>query len=581
MVEAGESGRLRQPVRVVLLSINSQYVHSSLAPWCLKAGLDTYALAAYDATVVEGTVNEPPEAVLVRITQAQPEVLGISCAIWNITYVACLLPFIRQALPGCVIVLGGPEVSYRAEDALARYKQADYLIAGEGELPFAWLLDALCGLRSFDDVPGLCHRSAEGPVIRDPHVHETMQPSPYSPAYFFALGGRIAYLETSRGCPYTCAFCLSGRGERLRCAPLERVYEEISLLANSGTKTVKLVDRTFNADRARSRTILRFIAVHSCLDIPEGVTFHFEVAGDLLDDVTLSLIESAPAGLFQFEIGLQSMDEGTLHKVRRRTDMALLIQQVGRLISGGRAHVHLDLIAGLPGEGLVEFARGFNDTYALRPHALQLGFLKLIHGSAMRGEPETYPCQFDPEPPYQVRSTPWLSGEDLAELGLVEHALDKLHNSGRFAGTLSWLTSRAGMKPFDVFLMLGRAIHQAEAARGRLSLEGLTNCVFDCLTAQLPQRPLLRDLLLQDRLASTLTTVLPACLKQKDARHPAVKRALKRLYPRPDGVTRAIGFLYAGEEDRVVFCDYFKKNPVTGLYPLMQVPVEECLGMNG
>ena len=581
MVEAEESGRLRQPVKVVLLSVNSQYVHSSLAPWCLKAGLDAYAMAEYDAAVVEGTVNEPPEAVLARIKQAQPEVLGICCAIWNITYVANLLPRIKEALSECVIVLGGPEVSYRAEDALTRYTQADYLIAGEGELPFARLLDALCGLRSIDEVPGLCRRSVEGLLIRDPHVHETMQPSPYSPAYFDALGGRIAYLETSRGCPYTCAFCLSGRGERLRCASLERVYEEILLLANSGTGTVKLVDRTFNADRARAREILQFIADHACLDIPEGVTFHFEVAGDLLDDVTLSLIESSPVGLFQFEIGLQSMDEDTLHKVRRRTDMAFLIQQVGRLISGGRAHVHLDLIAGLPGEGLAEFARGFNDAYALRPHALQLGFLKLIHGSAMRGEPETYPCQFDPEPPYQVRSTPWLSGEDLAELELVEHALDKLHNSGRFAGTLCFLTSRAGMQPFDVFLMLGRAIHQAEAARGRLSLEGLTNCVFDCLTAQLPQGPLLRDLLLQDRLASTHTTVLPACLKQKDACHPAVKRALKRRFPLPDGVTRSIGFLYAGEADRVVFCDYIEKNPVTGLYPLLQVPVEECLGVSG
>lgn len=572
---------LRQPVRVVLLSVNSQYVHSSLAPWCLKAGLDAYAMAEYDATVVEGTVNELPAAVLARIKKAQPQVLGISCAIWNITYVANLLPRIKEDLPGCVIVLGGPEVSYRAADSLASYPQADYLIAGEGELPFAWLLDALCGLRSFDEVPGLCLRSTDSLVIREPHVHETMQPSPYGPAYFLALGGRIAYLETSRGCPYTCAFCLSGREEKLRSVPLERAYQEILLLANSGTKIVKLVDRTFNADKAHAHAILCFIADHAGLDFPEGVTFHFEIAGDLLDDFTLSLIESAPAGLFQFEVGLQSMDEGTLHKVRRRTDMAFLIQQVSRLISSGRVHVHLDLIAGLPGEGLAEFARSFSDAYALRPHALQLGFLKLIHGSAMRGEPESYPCQFDPEPPYQVRSTPWLSEEDLAELELVEHALDKLHNSGRFAGTLNFLTSQAGLEPFDVFLMLGRAIHQAEAAQGRLSLEGLTKCVFDCLTVQLPQKPLLRDLLLQDRLASTHTTVLPACLKQKDARHLAVKRALKRRFPQPDSVTRAIGFLYAGDEDRVAFCDYIKKNPVTGLYPLMLLPVEECLAING
>lgn len=575
-----ESGRLRQPVKVMLASINSQYVHSSLAPWCLKAGLVAYALAEFDATVVEGTVNEPPAAMLARIVQARPDVLGISCAIWNITYVAELLPLIRDALPGCVIVLGGPEVGYRAADALASYPQADYLIAGEGELPFAWLLDALCGLRSFDDVPGLCSRSAQGPVIREPHVHETMQPSPFSPDYFLALGRRIAYLETSRGCPYNCAFCLSGREERLRSVPLERAYEEILLLANAGTKTVKLVDRTFNADRARAREILRFISDHAGVDIPEGITFHFEIAGDLLDDTTLSLIESAPAGLFQFEIGLQSMDEVTLHKVRRRTDMTYLTRQVSRLIACGRAHVHLDLIAGLPGEGLAEFTRGFNEAYLLRPHALQLGFLKLIYGSAMREDPQTYPCEFDSQAPYQVQSTPWLSGEELAALELAEHTLDKLHNSGRFAGTLRWLTGEGGYEPFALFLMLGKVIQQAEAAQGRLSLDELTDGVFGCLIEKLPQhQPLLRDLLLQDRLASTSTTVLPVCLKHKDARFHAVKRALGRLYPRDGSVMRAIGFLYAGETDRVVFCDYVKKDPVTGLYPLQGLTVEECLAI--
>lgn len=574
MIEAGAAGRLKQPIKVALLSVSSKYVHSSLAPWCLKAGLDAYALAAHDTIIIEGTVNEPPAAVLARVAQARPQVLGICCAIWNITCVAGLLPGIREALPQCVIVLGGPEVSYRAQDALTSYPQADYLIAGEGELPFARLLDALCGLRSYDDVSGLCFMAAEGAVIRKPHVHETMQPSPYTAEYFAALGGRIAYLETSRGCPYACAFCLSGRGEGLRCAPLERAYKEILLLANSGAGTVKLVDRTFNADRTRAYAILSFIADHAGADIPRGVTFHFEVAGDLLDDAALSLIESSPAGLFQFEIGLQSMDEGTLRRVRRRTDMALLTAQVGRLISCGRAHVHLDLIAGLPGEGLAEFARGFNDAYALRPHALQLGFLKLIHGNAMRSEPDIYPCQYDPQPPYQVRATPWLSEEDLAVLKLAEHALDKLYNSGRFSGTLHFLTSQAGMKPFDVFLMLGKAIRQAEAQQGSLSLESLTTCVFDCLTTQLQQGLLLRDLLLQDRMASTLTTVLPACLKQQDARRPAVKRALKRRYPLPKDVTRAIGFLYAGEEDRVVFCDYVNRNPVTGLYPLTRVPVD-------
>ena len=308
-----------------------------------------------------------------------------------------------------------------------------------------------------------------------------------------------------------------------------------------------------------------------------GRVRHFALQpGDLLDDDTLALIEEAPAGLFQFEIGLQSMDETTLRRVRRGTDMAHLTRQVTRLIRCGKAHVHLDLIAGLPGEGLEAFARGFDAAFALRPHALQLGFLKLIHGSAMRREQDLFPCDFDPLPPYQVRSTPWLSEEDLAVLKTAERALDKLYNSGRFTRTLRFLTGEGGLEPFALFLALGTSITQAEcaAAEGRLSLEALTNCVYYRLSELMPDSlPLLRDLMLQDRLATTSTSVFPACLKRKEPRLQAVKRALKSRFPRPEGVTRAIGFLYAGEEDRVVFCDYIKdgRHPVTNEYALQYV----------
>lgn len=567
------------PVRVALLSLNSQYVHSSLAPWCLVAGLEHYARPGYEAQVLEGTVNELPGAVLDRIEAARPQLLGISCAIWNITFVAGLLKQIKASLPQCVIVLGGPEVSYRAEDALTSYPQADYLIAGEGELPFAGLLDALRGYMPLDEVPGLCYRLGEGFVIQEPFTHVGMHPSPYSQAYLKALGGRIAYLETSRGCPYHCAFCLSGREERLRTVALERAYEEILLLADSDTKTIKLIDRTFNADRARALNILRFIAEDYGLGIPKGLTFHFEIAGDLLDEETLALIERSPAGLFQFEIGLQSMDELTLRRVRRRTDMSHLTRQVKRLIRCGKAHVHLDLIAGLPGEGLKEFVRGFDTAFALRPHALQLGFLKLIHGSAMRRETELYPCDYDPLAPYQVRSTPWMSESDFDCLKLAEHALDKLFNSGRFRRTLSWLTQDEGIQPFRLFLHLGRVIAQAEAAakEGRLSLEALTDCVYHSLGELMPgQEELLRDLLLQDRFSSTPTSVLPACLKRKDPRLHAVKRELKSRFPRPQGVVRVVGILYAGEEDLVIYCDYVPggRHPVTGEYTLASIQLQ-------
>ena len=570
---------LSGPARVALLGLNSQYVHSSLAPWCLKAGLKEYARAPYEARVIEGTVNEPLEAVAGRVIDAAPDILSVSCYIWNIVFVQRLLPLLRAALPRCVFVLGGPEVSFCAGEVLARIPEADYVLCGEGEFPFARLVDVLSGFGLAIAVPGLCFRVPGGCELHEPFQHPEMQPSPYDGEYLRSLNGRIAYLETSRGCPYACAFCLSGRDEDgLRRAPLERVFEEILLLANSGSRTIKLVDRTFNADRRRALKILRFIAGEYGARIPKGVSFHFEVAGDLLDGPLLELVAGAPEGLFRFEIGLQSMDEHTLHLVRRKTDMAHLTRQVSKLIDSGRAHVHLDLIAGLPGEGLAEFARGFDAAYALRPHALQLGFLKLLHGSAMREEPDTYPCRFDENPPYEVRETPWLSAEDLRTLKLAERALDKLHNSGRFAGTLRWLTTAGGCTPFALFLALGEVIARAEADAGSLSLDALTDLVAEHLFARHPDKAaLLRDLLLRDRLASVKTTLLPASLKRRDARYHELKRALDRHFPREENTPRAIGLLYAGEEDQVVFCDYLQADPVTGLYDLQVMPAAQLL----
>ena len=302
-----------------------------------------------------------------------------------------------------------------------------------------------------------------------------MQPSPCLEEYIAALDGRIAYLETSRGCPYACAFCLSGRGETLRHAPMERAQQEILQLAQSGAQTIKLVDRTFNADRSRARALLAFMAEEYGKGIPKDVCFHFEIAGDLLDEATLALVNATPRGLFQFEIGLQSMHESTLRRVRRYTDMEHLKKQVRTLIAGGRAHVHLDLIAGLPGETLADFARGFDAAYALRPHALQLGFLKLIHGSAMREQPEQYPCTFDPAPPYQVQSTSAMSEKDFAVLTTADARWTSC-NSGRFVRTLRFLTGDAGCAPFELFLMLGQAISDAEkqARKGSLPLDELT-----------------------------------------------------------------------------------------------------------
>ena len=561
---------------VARCALSSQYVHSSLAPWCLRAGILAYGKGEYNIRVLEGTVNEAPEAVAGRIIEQAPDVLALCCYIWNIRAVRALLPALRSALPGCVIVLGGPEVSFCAGETLSACPEADFLIAGEGELPLARLLDALGGMGEMSGVPGLCRRTEEGLLISPAFTHPEMPPTPCCPEYFARLSGRIAYIEASRGCPFSCAFCLSGReGGRPRFVPLARVFEEIGALARSGARTVKFVDRTFNVSRSRADAILTYITDHAA-GFPPGLTFHFEIAGDILAASTLDIIENAPVGLFQFEIGLQSMRADTLSRVRRKTDMEKLRQNVRRLIACGRAHVHLDLIAGLPGEGLADFIRGFDEAYLLSPHALQLGFLKLIPGSAMREEPEAYPCTFDPEPPYAVTSTPWMSGKDLDSLHAAEHALDKLHNSGRFCFSLRFLTRRLALPPFAVFLRLGEAIAAAEKSAGRpLSLDALTACALETLSAWLPdQAAMLRDLMLLDRLASVPSSVLPPCLKSPAPSYFETRRYLASRFPRRPGVTRAIGFLSGGR--RAAFCDYEDRNPVTGRYRVRVIRLDSA-----
>ena len=562
--------------KIVLVQLASHYVHSALAPWCLKVGLSAYAKTAYTVVVAEGTVNEEAAAVKERLVAQAPDILGFSCYIWNILFIQQLLPLVKKALPHTVIVLGGPEAGHRAEELLRTHEEVDYVLAGEGEKPFALLVDALAEKADIAALPGLCYREGETVCVQPPYQHEEMQPSPYDEAYFAQLNNRIAYLETSRGCPFSCAFCLSGRKERVRFVPLERAKEEMVRLANSGATTIKLVDRTFNCHAQRARAIFAFLMDSYGKTIPKDVCFHFEIAGDLLDDETLALLQTAPPGLFQMEAGLQSLHRQTLDAVRRKTDVPYLLDRLKRLIAPGNIHVHIDLIAGLPLEDLPTFIRGFNQAFLLYPHQLQLGFLKVIPGSAMRQESAVYPMTYDMKPPYQVHHTPWLSLKDMQELVVTERALELLYNRGRFAGTLRWVVAQAGDTPYPLVHKLGQAIVNAQRERNTpsLPLDVLTEVVYAALCSLYPGIVAeIADQMLLDRLATTATAFIPPCLR---VRHPAFKEAkerLRALYPLPVGLRRAVGILRAGEEPSLAWADYTKPHPVTGRYAVQKAPL--------
>lgn len=562
------------PYPVTLCALSSQYLHVTPAPYALLAGVRAFCTQPVDCQVVQGTVNEPVEAVADRIAATSPRLVGLSCYIWNISRVKELLPLLRQRLPDAYILLGGPEVTAHSAARLAELPEAHGILCGEGEWAFAAFCDALAAEQPLENIASLTCRLSDGSIREGtPCVSMQDPPSLCIPEYLAAARDRIAYLETGRGCPYRCAFCLSGQCGTARWFDVERAKQDLLALAAARPRVLKLVDRTFNAHRNRAEDLLRFILQEQGKGIPSGLCIHFEVAADLLSDEMIALLRQMPAGAVQLEVGLQSFSEVTLAAVRRRTDLNTVVRRVQQVLELGNVHLHLDLIAGLPYEDLETFTAGFHRAFALRPHMLQLGFLKLLPGAAMREEPEEYPCRFRAGAPYEVIDTPWISAADLARLHRAETALDKLYNSGRFRNTVEYVLQASALTPMELF----EAVGNAAAGQGSLSLEAYTALVQETLAA-LPgiDAACLRDALVQDTLATRGEGRLPACLQYPD---PQLRRAKIALEADPvtrsrKGVRRGVALLYGAR--RTVYVDYdAPRDPVTGRFPLHDAPFPE------
>lgn len=580
-------------MKIVLCQINSQYIHSALAPWSLAAAARRYCRLPHLLRVEDANINQPPEEVADRLAAGEPALVGLCCYIWNAAYLRRLLPLLRARLPRAVLLAGGPQASFACGDFWVQNPEFDYLLAGEGERSFSQLLDALEGTGAVREVPGLVWRE-DGALLQNPPPPPLEElPDPYTADYFAALGGRIAYLETSRGCPFHCAFCLSGREDRLRLFPLPEMMDRALRLARSGSRTIKFVDRTFNADRRRAAAIWRFlIERRQAGEIPEGVCFHFEIGADLFDEESLALLAGAPAGLFQFEAGLQSFTPRTLAAVARTADNDQICSNLLALRRRGNIHLHIDLIAGLPYEDAAAFAAGFDRAFALSPHQLQLGFLKLLRGSPLWDQADALGLQFDPHPPYAVTATRWLSPADLKRLEDAAWALDRLHNSGRYPRTLAELLDRwqgGALSFFAAFCGYCRAMGTGEFPPQ------------DCIAEQLYRfgkglagmNPLrLRDLLCMDLLACRRGGRLPAFLRREDPdfgrvapllRAGRAQRALDGIEdPRTQFSRGLLRFciLYSGVGccgggRTLLFADHRRADPVSGQYPLLPLPLEE------
>ncbi len=588
---------------IVLSVINAKYVHAASAPWCLAAGVKAYAPEFWDCLrILDFNGKQSPEAMLEALVEASPAVVGFSCYLWNIKQTLALCEEWKKALPGVIIVLGGPEVSYCPEKILGENLSVDHVLSGEGEESFPGFLRALeqAGWQSLDREPGLtvsglwgrsrtssCNaaetvcvgksEASEGICGSQPAILTGAVPSPLTAGYGEAVKGRMAYIETSRGCPYSCAFCLSGRCGTPRYFPLERVYEDILALANSGARTIKFVDRTFNAKPSHANGILAFILEHYGKEIPAGTCFHFEIAGDILKEETFALLEQLPPGAVQLEIGMQSFCEETLIAIGRKTNTERLKTNIRRLVAMGNMHIHIDLIAGLPLEDLETFKESFNTGYDLGAQMLQLGFLKLLYGSPMRENREQYPCEFDENPPYEVISTPWISPEDLALLECTEDALERVYNCGRFTLTAAYALEVTAQNPFDFYTDLGLAA-KAAGLPWNVPLDDYTAFLMDYL-GKLPgvDKEILRDNLVRDRLAVNQSGSLPACLIREDEN---LARILKHLAAqpetaRPKASRRGGAILYGA--GAVCFTDYVldEKNPVTGRWALREILLKD------
>lgn len=441
-------------MKVLLAAINAKYIHSNLGIYSLKTYgekmLKEWGLAEQaEISLAEYTINHQMEQILQDIYKRKPDVIGFSCYIWNISYVKVILADIKKVLPDVKIWAGGPEVSYHGEAFLKEEPAVDLVMMGEGEITFAHFLKALLEGEDLKQVPGLMVRNADG-TFTDTGFRQVMDmsqiPFPYAFMDMKELEHRIIYYESSRGCPFSCAYCLSSIDKKLRFRSLDLVLPELEWFLQAKVPQVKFVDRTFNCKKSHAMAIWQYIRDHD-----NGVTnFHFEIAADLLDKDELDLLSTMRPGLVQLEIGVQSTNEKTLEAIRRKTDIEEIREITETINSWHNIHQHLDLIAGLPWEDLESFKKSFNDVYEMEPEQLQLGFLKILKGSYMEELIPTCDLLYSAAPPYEVLCTKWLSYGDVLELKDIEEMTEVHYNSRQFTCTLKELEKEFDT-PYEMF----------------------------------------------------------------------------------------------------------------------------------
>lgn len=485
-------------MNIVLTTLNAKYIHTNLALRCLKAA----AQPEFDPTIVEYTIKDPAFNIVSDLYQYKPDVIGFSCYIWNIEETIRVIRMLRAVSPNIKIVLGGPEVSYDVHEWLRRVEEIDFIVMGEGEFSFKKLLEHLQGDIPLEEVPGICY-------LQDGQVKIHAQPAKIdlrelpSPFRFKEdlphLGKRIQYIETSRGCPFSCQFCLSSIEVGVRYFNREKIKDDIRYLMANGAKTIKFVDRTFNISRSYAMEMFQFLIDEH---VP-GVVFQFEITADIMrPEVIQFLNDNAPKGLFRFEIGVQSTNDLTNELVKRRQNFEKLKRTVTMVKEGGKIDQHLDLIAGLPEEDYNSFRQTFNDVFAMRPEELQLGFLKLLRGTGLRIEAEKYGYTYVDVAPYEIFANNVLTFDEIIRIKHAEDVLEKYWNDHRMDNTVEYLVTEGFETPFDFFQNFGTYWEEKGWSRIGHQLEDLFRRLEEFLATQSHiNLPVVRSLMQLDYLA--------------------------------------------------------------------------------
>ena len=480
-------------MKFLLAAINAKYIHSNPGVYSLRAFARTKIPGA-DIEIGEYTINHQMDLILQDIYRRKPDFIGFSCYIWNISYIMEIVRDVKKVLPEAEIWLGGPEVSYDAKKVLTREPDVRGIMRGEGELTFTELVRAYLqrektsvpdgytgesfrgqakeetsgcaentrmpenaeGENAHSDrldlsqIPGITYRAANGEI--EEHGPQRLLSLDEIPFYYDDMAGfenRIVYYESSRGCPFSCSYCLSSIDKTVRFRSLDLVLPELQFFLDHKVPQVKFVDRTFNCKREHTLGIWRYLVEHD-----NGITnFHFEVSADIFDEEELELIGKMRPGLIQLEIGIQSTNPDTIREIHRHMDLVKLKRAVDRVYDYRNTHQHLDLIAGLPYENYESFMRSFDDVYRMRPDQLQMGFLKVLKGSYMEEQVAAYDLKYRGIPPYEVLSTKWLPYSDVIRLKGVEDMVEVYYNSGQFPATMKLLEKRF-QRPSEIFVNL-------------------------------------------------------------------------------------------------------------------------------